>query len=217
MNESQQKQGHTRLLLNIVMIILETTYSFVLKHDRVVRLQAKKFIEQQITIRMNSYIPYIDFYIQFTDKGILFDLKAPEKAVDLSVSSTLLDFVQIFVFANKRSMKKMRLEGDATLKDEFRDLVLHLTAPKLLSDWKNWLTNPDDDTQTRASQKRIKPLIDKIDAQRSKINTLQVEVKQYQNRIKSMQQKQSRTMTMFYVTAVLFIALLVYNIWLFLQ
>ena len=217
MNESQQKQGHTRLLLNIVMIILETTYSFVLKHDRVVRLQAKKFIEQQITIRMNSYIPYIDFYIQFTDKGILFDLKAPEKAVDLSVSSTILDFVQIFVFANKRSMKKMRLEGDATLKDEFRDLVLHLTAPKLLSDWKNWLTNPDDDTQTRASQKRIKPLIDKIDAQRSKINTLQVEVKQYQNRIKSMQQKQSRTMTMFYVTAVLFIALLVYNIWLFLQ
>ena len=217
MNESQQKQGHTRLLLNIVMIILETTYSFVLKHDRVVRLQAKKFIEQQITIRMNSYIPYIDFYIQFTDKGILFDLKAPEKAVDLSVSSTILDFVQIFVFANKRSMKKMRLEGDVTLKDEFRDLVLHLTAPKLLSDWKNWLTNPDDDTQTRASQKRIKPLIDKIDAQRSKINTLQVEVKQYQNRIKSMQQKQSRTMTMFYVTAVLFIALLVYNIWLFLQ
>ena len=217
MNESQQKQGHTRLLLNIVMIILETTYSFVLKHDRVVRLQAKKFIEQQITIRMNSYIPYFDFYIQFTDKGILFDLKAPEKAVDLSVSSTLLDFVQIFIFANKRSMKKMRLEGDVTLKDEFRDLVLHLTAPKLLSDWKNWLTNPDDDTQTRASQKRIKPLIDKIDAQRSKINTLQVEVKQYQNRIKSMQQKQSRTMTMFYVTAVLFIALLVYNIWLFLQ
>ena len=217
MNESQQKQGHTRLLLNIVMIILETTYSFVLKHDRVVRLQAKKFIEQQITIRMNSYIPYFDFYIQFTDKGILFDLKAPEKAVDLSVSSTLLDFVQIFIFANKRSMKKMRLEGDVTLKDEFRDLVLHLTAPKLLSDWKNWLTNPDDDSQTRASQKRIKPLIDKIDTQRSKINTLQVEVKQYQNRIKSMQQKQSRTMTMFYVTAVLFIALLVYNIWLFLQ
>ncbi len=217
MNESQQKQGHTRLLLNIVMIILETTYSFVLKHDRVVRLQAKKFIEQQITIRINSYIPYLDFYIQFTDKGILFDLKAPEKPVDLSASSTLLDFVQIFIFANKRSMKKMRLEGDAILKDEFRDLVLHLTAPKLLSDWKNWLTNPDDDSQTRASKKRIKPLLDKIDAQRSKINTLQVEVKQYQNRIKRMQQKQKRITTIFYVTAVLFIALLVYNIWLFLH
>ncbi|OTG65082.1 hypothetical protein [Acinetobacter silvestris] len=215
MNESQQKQGQTRLLLNIVMIILETIYSFVLKHDRVVRLQAKKFVEQQITIKMNSYIPYLDFYIQFTDKGILFDLKAPEKPIDLAVSSTIFDFLQIFVFANKRSMKKMRLEGDAILKDEFRDLVLHLTAPKLLSDWKNWLTNADDDDKSRASKKRIKPLIEKIDAQRSKINALQVEVKQYQNRIKKMQRNQQRITTAFYVTGVLFIALLVYNFWVF--
>lgn len=191
MDDSQQKQGQTRLLLNIVMIILETIYSFVLKHDRVVRLQAKKFVEQQITIRMNSYIPYFDFYIQFTDKGILFDLKEPEKPVDLSVSSTIIDFIQIFVFANKRSMKKMRLEGDSTLKDEFRDLVMHLTMPKLMSDWTKWLTNPDDDQQTTASKKRIAPLLEKIDQQRSRINTLQVEVKQYQNRVKRLEKSKS--------------------------
>ena len=78
MSDTQQQQGQTRLLLNIAMVILETFYSFILKHDRVVRLQAKKFVEQQITIKMNSYIPFFDFYIQFTDKGLLFDLKAPE-------------------------------------------------------------------------------------------------------------------------------------------
>jgi len=213
MNESQQKQGHSRLLLNIVMIILETIYSFVLKHDRVVRLQAKKFVEQQITIKMNSYIPYFDFYVQFTDRGILFDLQPPEKAIDLSVSSTLIDFIQIFVFANRRSMKKMRLEGDNLLKEQFRDLVVHLTAPKLLSDWKQWLTNPDDDSQTKASKKRIAPLLEKIDQQRSKINTLQVEVKQYQNRVKRLQLNQQRLYTALGVLGFLFMALVVYNLW----
>ena len=213
MNESQQKQGHSRLLLNIVMIILETIYSFVLKHDRVVRLQAKKFVGQQITIKMNSYIPYFDFYVQFTDRGILFDLQPPEKAIDLSVSSTLIDFIQIFVFANRRSMKKMRLEGDNLLKEQFRDLVVHLTAPKLLSDWKQWLTNPDDDSQTKASKKRIAPLLEKIDQQRSKINTLQVEVKQYQNRVKRLQLNQQRLYTVLGVLGFLFMALVVYNIW----
>lgn len=213
MNESQQKQGHSRLLLNIVMIILETVYSFVLKHDRVVRLQAKRFVEQQMTIKMNSYIPYFDFYIQFTDRGILFDLQAPEKPVDLSVSSTLIDFIQIFVFANRRSMKKMRLEGNDVVKDEFRDLVIHLTAPKLLSDWKQWLTNPDDDSQTRASKKRIAPLLDKIDQQRSKINSLQVEVKQYQNRIRRLQQNQQRLYTALGVLGFLFTVLIMYNLW----
>lgn len=213
MNESQQKQGHSRLLLNIVMIILETIYSFVLKHDRVVRLQAKKFVGQQITIKMNSYIPYFDFYVQFTDRGILFDLQPPEKAIDLSVSSTLIDFIQIFVFANRRSMKKMRLEGDNLLKEQFRDLVVHLTAPKLLSDWKQWLTNPDDDSQTKASKKRIAPLLEKIDQQRSKINTLQVEVKQYQNRVKRLQLNQQRLYTVLGVLGFLFMALVVYNLW----
>lgn len=213
MNESQQKQGHSRLLLNIVMIILETIYSFVLKHDRVVRLQAKKFVGQQITIKMNSYIPYFDFYVQFTDRGILFDLQPPEKAIDLSVSSTLIDFIQIFVFANRRSMKKMRLEGDNMLKEQFRDLVVHLTAPKLLSDWKQWLTNPDDDSQTKASKKRIAPLLEKIDQQRSKINTLQVEVKQYQNRVKRLQLNQQRLYTALGVLGFLFMALVVYNLW----
>lgn len=213
MNESQQKQGHSRLLLNIVMIILETIYSFVLKHDRVVRLQAKKFVGQQITIKMNSYIPYFDFYVQFTDRGILFDLQPPEKAIDLSVSSTLIDFIQIFVFANRRSMKKMRLEVDNLLKEQFRDLVVHLTAPKLLSDWKQWLTNPDDDSQTKASKKRIAPLLEKIDQQRSKINTLQVEVKQYQNRVKRLQLNQQRLYTALGVLGFLFMALVVYNIW----
>lgn len=213
MNESQQKQGHSRLLLNIVMIILETIYSFVLKHDRVVRLQAKKFVEQQMTIKINSYIPYFDFYIQFTDRGILFDLQAPEKPVDLSVSSTLIDLIQIFVFANRRSMKKMRLEGSDMVKDQFRDLVIHLTAPKLLSDWKQWLTHPDDDSQTRASKKRIAPLLEKIDQQRSKINTLQVEVKQYQNRVRRLQQNKQRLYTALGVIGFLFVALIMYNLW----
>lgn len=213
MNESQQKQGHSRLLLSIVMIILETIYSFVLKHDRVVRLQAKKFVEQQMTIKINSYIPYFDFYIQFTDRGILFDLQAPEKPVDLSVSSTLIDLIQIFVFANRRSMKKMRLEGSDMVKDQFRDLVIHLTAPKLLSDWKQWLTHPDDDSQTRASKKRIAPLLEKIDQQRSKINTLQVEVKQYQNRVRRLQQNQQRLYTALGVIGFLFVALIMYNLW----
>ncbi|WP_089605033.1 hypothetical protein [Acinetobacter piscicola] len=213
MNDAQQKQGQTRLLLNIVMIILETIYSFVLKHDRVVRLQAKTFVTQQMTIKVNSYIPYFDFYIQFTDRGILFNLQPFEKEADLIASSTLLDLIQIFVFANRRSMKKMRLEGNAELKDQFRDLVVHLTVPKLLSDWKQWLTHPDNDQETRASKKRIAPLLEKIDQQRSKINTLQVEVKQYQNRIKRMKQNQKRMNTAFGLVSILFFALIVYNLW----
>ncbi|NNH76165.1 hypothetical protein HLH17_00360 [Acinetobacter sp. ANC 5380] len=214
MSESQQSQNQPHLLLTMAMIVLETIFTLILKHDRVIGLQAKKFIDQKVAIKINSYLPYFDFYVQFTEHGVLFDSKAPEQAVDLDIRTTLMDLIKVFVFANRRSIKKMRIDGDLTLKDEFRDLALLFSFPKVLSDWKQWLTEPTDEQDIIASKKRIAPLLEKIDLQRSKINSLEVEVKQYQNRIRRIQQKQKRMNIVFIVTTVLLIALLVYNLWL---
>lgn len=213
MSESQQGQNQPHLLLTMTMIVLETIFTFILKHDRVVGLQAKKFIDQKITIKINSYLPYFDFYVVFTEQGILFDSKAPEKVVDLDIRTTLMDLIKVFVFANRRSIKKMRIDGDSTLKDEFRDLSLLFSLPKVLSDWKQWLSQPADGQEVISSKKRIAPLLEKIDQQRSKINTLEVEVKQYKNRIRHMQQKQKRVNVSFSLIIVLLVALLVYNYW----
>lgn len=213
MSESQQGQKQPHLLLTMTMIVLETIFTFILKHDRVVGLQAKKFIDQKITIKINSYLPYFDFYVVFTEHGILFDTKAPAKVVDLDIRTTLMDLIKVFVFGNRRSIKKMRIDGDSTLKDEFRDLALLFSFPKVLSDWKQWLSEPTDEQEIIASKKRIAPLLEKIDQQRSKINILEVEVKQYKNRIRRMQQKQKRMNIAFSLTIVLLVALLVYNWW----
>lgn len=214
MSESQQSQNQPHLLLTMTMIVLETIFTFILKHDRVVGLQAKKFIEQKVSIKINSYLPYFDFYVQFTEHGILFDTKAPEQVVDLDIRTTLMDLIKVFVLANRRSIKKMRIDGDITLKDEFRDLALLFSLPKVLSDWKQWLTEPTDEQDIISSKKRIAPLLEKIDQQRSTINSLHVEVKQYKNRIRRLEQKQKRTNIAFIVTTILLIALLVYNLWL---
>ncbi len=213
MSESQQSQNQPHLLLTMTMIVLETIFTFILKHDRVVGLQAKKFVDQKITIKINSYLPYFDFYVVFTEHGILFDTKAPEKVVDLDIRTTLMDLIKVFVFGNRRSIKKMRIDGDTTLKDEFRDLTLLFSFPKVLSDWKQWLSEPSDGQEVISSKKRIAPLLEKIEQQRSKINTLQVEVKQYKNRIRRMQLKQKRMNMAFSLTIVLLVALLVYNYW----
>ncbi|CAB1212576.1 hypothetical protein [Acinetobacter bouvetii] len=213
MSESQQSQKQPHLLLTMTMIVLETIFTFILKHDRVVGLQAKKFIDQKIAIKINSYLPYFDFYVQFSEHGVLFDTKAPEQMIALDVRTTLMDLIKVFVFGNRRSIKKMRIDGDITLKDEFRDLVLLFSFPKVLSDWKQWLSEPVDEQDVIASKKRIAPLLEKIDQQRSKINTLQVEVKQFKNRIRRMQQKQKKMNIAFSLTIALLIALLVYNWW----
>ena len=213
MSDSQQRQSNPHLLLTMLMIVLETIFSFILKHDRVVALQAKKFVDQKITIKINSYIPYFDIYVEFNPNGIFFDTKAPEQAVDLDVRTTLIDLFKIFILGNRRSIKHMRIDGDITLKDEFRDLILNFSAPKVLADWKQWLKEAPQEQELIASKKRIAPLLDKIDEQRSKINTLQVELKQYKNRIRRIERRQKRINIAFGVITVLSITLLVYNLW----
>jgi len=212
MSESQQRTNH-HLLLTIVMIVLETVFSFVLKHDRVVRVHAKKFVEKQIVLKINSYLPYFDFYVQFSPHGLLFDSRAPVKPVDLEINSTLLDLLRIIIFGNRRSIKAMRIAGDPLLRDEFRDLILHFSVPKLFADWRQWLKEAPQEDEVIASRKRIAPLLEKIDQQRVQINSLLVEVKLHKSRIRRMEQKNKYLKLSLLVISLLFITLLIYTLW----
>ena len=213
MSDTQQRHKHPHLLLNIVIIVLETFFSFILTHDATLRLQAKKLIDEKVTIRINSYIPFFDFYVQFTEKGILFDMKALDRKVDLEINSTLIDLIKIFVFNNQRSIYNMRILGDARLQEDVMDLIPHLTLRSIFANWKQWFNAFDNDAEAIASQQRIAPLLDKIDQQRSEINTLLVEVKQYQNRIHRMQKRQHLINIGFAVLSFIFIAFFVYTMW----
>lgn len=117
-------------------------------------------------------------------------MQSLDRKIDLEINSTLIDLTKIFVFNNQRSIHNMRLLGETSLAEEFLDLAPHLTLPSIFANWKQWFSAFDDDAETLASQQRIAPLLDKIDQQRSEINSLLVEVKQYQNRIHRLQKRQ---------------------------
>ena len=145
--------------------------------------------------------------MSFTEKGILFDYMAPNKIIDLDVRTTLTDLIKIFVLGNRRSIKAMRIDGNQVLKDEFRDFLTLFALPKLLSDWKQWLYEPVDEQEVVASRNRIAPLLDKIDQQRSQINSLKVEVKQYKNRIRRLQRRQKNINIAFSLISILLVVL----------
>ena len=88
-----------------------------------------------------------------------------------------------------------------------------MTLPSIFANWKQWFSAFDDDAETLASQQRIAPLLDKIDQQRSEINSLLVEVKQYQNRIHRLQKRQRLINISFAVFSFILIGFFVYNIW----
>ena len=210
MNESSKSK---HLWLNVTLIALETFFSFILTHDATLRLQAQKLIQKKTTIRINSYIPFFDFYIQFTEKGILFDLAFFDRTIDVEINTTLIDLIKIFIFSNQQSLYNMRIMGKPELTTDLTDVLQHLTLSRILVNWREWFNHFENDAEAVASQQRITPLLDKIDQQRSEINTLLVEAKQYQNRIHRMQKRQRLINIGFAVLSFIFIAFFVYNMW----
>lgn len=210
MNESSKSK---HLWLNVTLIALETFFSFILTHDATLRLQTQKLIQKKTTIRINSYIPFFDFYIQFTEKGILFDLAANDRTIDVEINTTLIDLIKIFIFSNQQSLYNMRIMGKPELTTDLTDVLQHLTLSRILVNWREWFNHFENDAEAVASQQRITPLLDKIDQQRSEINTLLVEAKQYQNRIHRMQKCQRLINIGFAVLSFIFIAFFVYNMW----
>lgn len=83
----------------------------------------------------------------------------------------------------------------------------------MLVDWKQWFNTSDDEAETLASRKRIAPLLEKIDQQRSEINSLHVEIKQYQNRITRLQRRQRNINFSFGIISLIFIVYFIYNFW----
>ena len=210
MNESSKSK---HLWLNVTLIALETFFSFILTHDATLRLQAQKLIQKKTTIRINSYIPFFDFYIQFTEKGILFDLAANDRTIDVEINTTLIDLIKIFIFSNQQSLYNMRIMGKPELTTDLTDVLQHLTLSRILVNWREWFNHFENDAEAVASQQRITPLLAKIDQQRSEINTLLVEAKQYQNRIHRMQKRQRLINIGFAVLSFIFIAFFVYTMW----
>lgn len=212
MNTQTEEKKQFSFLLEALMIGLETFYSFVFKHDNIVQQQAFPFVSNNIAVKVNCYIPYFNFYVSFSSKGLLFNLDAPEKKEILEISSTIFGYIQALALGNKKSIYSIKIyTEDATTKDQLRDFFLSLSLPHLSSDWKKWLFTPNHKKDTTSAPLRTSALLEKIDQQRVKINHLYVENKQLKNRIRHIKASQKQINIIFFIIILSLIIALIYS------
>ena len=80
MSDSQKEHNQTHMLLTMVMIVLETIFSLILKHDRVVALHCKKFVEQNI-VRTTRDLPEGKIMKQHHNAVKLVEVPKPEPVI----------------------------------------------------------------------------------------------------------------------------------------
>lgn len=198
---------HNAFAQNIVLMALETGFSWLMQHDALLKEQVQPLIKKNTVVKINNFIPVFNVYIQFTEQGVLFDLDEPQKKPDLKMRATPVVLFKILVMGDTRSLRNLRIEGDVDLAYQFKDLLLLCTLSKIITDLPKWLfTAPE---KQLFSQSRIAPLLETLAQQREYISKLKSELKrdEYQHKKLVKQAKLFKTCTM--VFAFLFISCLV--------
>ena len=197
MNDNTQQSTHQpHLLHSIILIILETIVTFLLKHDRASRIHAKSFVQNKVTIAFKTFLPASDFYVTFDNKGILFDpdLTESNQVETFTVSASSIDLVRFLLTGNDRHLRRMRLFGGEEWHDQFRLFMHSLTLPMLFADWKSWLSKQQSNN---LPQRSLEPLLNKLELQRIEISQLELEVKEQHNDLKSLERKLKNTHRMY--------------------
>ena len=193
MNDNTQQSTHQpHLLHSIILIILETIVTFLLKHDRASRLHAKSFAQHNVTIAFKTFLPASDFYVTFDNKGILFDPELTEKnqVETFTVSASSIDLVRFLLTGNDRHLRRVRLFGGEEWHDQFRLFMHSLTLPMLFADWKSWLSKQQSNN---LPQRSLEPLLNKLELQRSEISQLELQVKEQRYDLQQLERKLKNT------------------------
>ncbi len=193
MNDNTQQSTHQpHLLHSIILIILETIVTFLLKHDRASRLHAKSFVQHNVTIAFKTFLPASDFYVTFDNKGILFDPELTEKnqVETFTVSASSIDLVRFLLTGNDRHLRRVRLFGGEEWHDQFRLFMHSLTLPMLFADWKSWLSKQQSNN---LPQRSLEPLLNKLELQRSEISQLELQVKEQRYDLQQLERKLKNT------------------------
>lgn len=177
MPQSKYKKQYV-VLQNTVLVILETAFSFLLRHDPVLQLKTQQLIEQQALIKINSYIPFFDVYIQFTERGVLFDITPPQRPADVEFRTTLAELIKILWFGHLRSLKGMKAKGNSEIQHQFQDLLLLCTLPKIAKECSRWFQQKNTGEDVTASDQRVAPLLEQLEYQRQQIAKLKLDVKE---------------------------------------
>lgn len=172
--QTNQAAKERNVFQSFLLIVIETLLTFLLKHDRTSKLQAQNLIQRRAIICFKTHLPSDTFYVTFAPQGVLFDYEiATNSKIHATVTASTPDLLRAFLTARPHIMERIRITGDQVLAEELHQLMECFNVPQIMSDWRHWLDFRNNRDVTPVSQ-RMKPLMRRIDEQRTQISHMQV-------------------------------------------
>lgn len=200
MSEQQQHDDdHRHPVQTVLLIILESLITFLLKTDRSSRQQARALIQREALIEVRTYFPADTFYATFTSKGVLLDFSLPEgRMIDGIVTASIPDLTRAFMTAPPQILEKIRVEGDDELVESLKALMNLFNIQHIMRNWWRGVWGDDDqaEQEPKYNVKRMRRLQKQADEQQKTIEGLNLQLHEQAYQYRQLQYRYQRALWM---------------------
>lgn len=210
-------------LLNIVLAMVETIITLLLRFDAPLRQAAYPLAQNNTVVCVRSYVPHVTFYATFTVNGVLLDSQLqPSQQVDVTINGFTWQIAQAIFTNQPKAIDALQMRGevdDVAQVTHFLNtigvvqVVQQLIASVSKKGKKSAQTDAAAQNQAVSKQQAIAEYKARISEQESQINALTIEQAQHNAQIAELNSKNKTLKIALMVVAVLWIITLIVWWW----
>lgn len=173
-NDKIEPNGFSQTALNVILVILETLLTLLLRFDAPLRQIMYPLAQDNTVLCIKSYVPYLTIYATFSVNGVLLDSRLmPNQKVDVTVNGFTWEIVQA-IFSQKVSViEKLQFRGEMDKVAQIKAFFLAIGVVKSVQEIIQKFTGKTEKTQEKP-KKSTEEYKQKIETQKQQINELTV-------------------------------------------
>lgn len=173
-NDKIEPNGFSQTALNVILVILETLLTLLLRFDAPLRQIMYPLAQDNTVLCIKSYVPYLTIYATFSVNGVLLDSRLmPNQKVDVTVNGFTWEIVQAIFSQRVSVIEKLQFRGEMDKVAQIKAFFLAIGVVKSVQEIIQKFTGKTEKTQEKP-KKSTEEYKQKIEIQKQQINELTV-------------------------------------------
>lgn len=173
-NDKIEPNGFSQTALNVILVILETLLTLLLRFDAPLRQIMYPLAQDNTVLCIKSYVPYLTIYATFSVNGVLLDSRLmPNQKVDVTVNGFTWEIVQAIFSQRVSVIEKLQFRGEIDKVAQIKAFFLAIGVVKSVQEIIQKFTGKTEKTQEKP-KKSTEEYKQKIETQKQQINELTV-------------------------------------------
>lgn len=199
--------------LNVVLVFVESSLTLLLRLDPELRKAAYPLAKQETVVCLRLYLPHVEVYATFSNKGVLLDANLPigRTEPDVIINAYSVQVINAITTHDSATTDKLQMRGEAIQVKLVKQFIMQLGLGSLIQSLIKKFKGDKSKSkpnETELDQKRDDYKL-RIKEQQTQINTLTIKNRELETTAKELQSKQKMLTVATIIAAIIAVILLV--------